>query len=408
MSNPVRDYAWGHREAIADFQGRPPGRGPEAELWIGAHEASPSTLPDGRRLDAAIAADPDRWLGPRVREQLGDRLPFLMKILAVNEPLSLQVHPSAALAQHGHRRESAAGVPLDAPHRSYTDASHKPELLHALTPFHGLAGFREIDRTVPLLRRLRLPWADEVAQRLEDAPTADTLRAVVTETLALEGRPLKRLLRDIGDAARHVGARAGRQELRHRSKMRTTEEAQLNPEAARLFTLVGSLVTRYPKDPGVLVTLLLNHVALAPGESMFVDAGTVHAYLGGFAIEVMASSDNVIRAGLTPKHTDVAELLRITRFDPVPPPRWDPSERAPGYALLEPPVPDFCLTVGDVPVRRVPAAGPRTVLVIDGAVEVVGQHETVALTRGQSAFVAHEDGPVDLRGTGRVAIASVP
>jgi mannose-6-phosphate isomerase len=182
-------------------------------------------------------------------------------------------------------------------------------------------------------------------------------------------------------------------------------------EAARAFTRVGELVTAYPRDPGVLVTLLLNNVLLAPGEAMFVNAGVVHAYLEGFGVEIMASSDNVLRAGLTPKHMDVPELLKITTFTPIPPPRWAPAERTRDFCRLEPPVAEFSLTVGRTPVRRVPPTGPRTILVLEGRVTVTsraGAGTPVTATRGQSVFVAHADGPVELTGDARVAIGAVP
>jgi mannose-6-phosphate isomerase len=407
MGNAVRDYAWGSTEQMAQFLGRPPDGRPQAELWIGAHDGDPSRLPDGRRLNDVIAAGVADVLGHRVCGTFGERLPFLMKVLAVGEPLSLQVHPSSERARLGHAREDADGIALDAGHRSYKDDWHKPELVFAITRFEGMAGFREVERTAELLGLLHLPWADRVAERLRSGPPAEVLREVVTDTLALEGRPLARLLAQVGDAARHAGARSLREQGRHRSH-RGAAQQLVGAEAARVLPRVGDLVRRYPRDPGVLVTLLLNNVVLAPGEAMFVDAGVVHAYVEGFGVEIMASSDNVLRAGLTPKHRDVDELLSVTDFTPIAPPRWEPAERATDYVHLEPPVAEFCLTVGRTPLRRVPATGPRAVLVLEGEVEVVARRERVVVRRGQSVFVEHADGPVDIVGTGRVAVGSVP
>jgi len=407
MDNTIRDYAWGSTEQMAQFMGHAPTGKPQAELWIGAHDGDPSMLPDGRRLNEVISEDAADVLGNRVCDIFGERLPFLMKVLAVNEPLSLQVHPSSERARIGHTRENGEGIPLDAGHRNYKDQWHKPELIFAVTRFEGMAGFREIDKTVELLKLLNLKWADSVAEQLQSGPAFQTLRTVVTETLALEGRKLTRLLSQVGDAARHAEARARREQLRHRSH-RNKSQSMVGPEAVRVFARVGDLVRRYPKDPGVLVTLLLNNVTLAPGEAMFVNAGVVHAYAEGFGVEIMASSDNVLRAGLTPKHMDVEELLSITNFTPIPPPRWDPSERTADFCYIEPPVAEFCLTVGRPPLRRVPATGPRAVLVLEGEVEVVARDERIAVRRGQSVFISHHDGPVDIVGTGRVAVGAVP
>ena len=407
MGNAIRDYPWGSTEQMAQFLGRPATGKPEAELWIGAHDGNPSKLPDGARLNDVISAAAPDLLGRRSFEAFGERLPFLMKVLAVNEPLSLQVHPSSEHARLGHAREHAAGIAVDAGHRNYKDPFHKPELIFAITRFEGMAGFRQVDRTVELLHLLNVPWADTVAERLQRGPAEQVLREVVTDTLAMGGRALPRTLSQVGDAARHAGARAQREELKHRTEHRGALR-RIETEAVRVFQRLGELVRRYPTDPGTLVTLFLNNVVLAPGEAMFVNAGVVHAYVEGFGVEIMASSDNVLRAGLTPKHMDVDELLSVTDFAPIAPPRWAPSERAGDFAYLEPPVAEFCLTVGRPPLRRVPATGPRTVLVLEGQVEVISRSERVAVRRGQSIFVSHADGPIDIVGNGRVAIGAVP
>lgn len=406
LTNVVRDYAWGSTTQMAEFLGREASGRPQAELWIGAHDGDPSLLPDGRRLNDAIQQEPMTILGDRVCDIFGERLPYLMKVLAVAEPLSLQVHPSSERARIGHALETRGGLPADSPRRNYKDPWHKPELIFALTRFEGLAGFRDVDKSVEILRLLNLRWADDVAFRLESGPAFQALRGVVTDTLALSGRELARILRDIGIAARHAEARARREEIRYRST--SGERAKVNREAIRVFAHLSILVERYPRDPGVLVTLLLNNVVLAPGEAMFVNAGVIHSYLSGFGVEVMASSDNVLRAGLTPKHMDVDELLLVTNFTPIPPPRWEPTERAAEFVLLEPPVTEFSLTVGRPPVRRLPRWGPRLVLVLDGAVEISARGQTLRLTRGESALVRHDDGEFTLAGDGRVAVGAVP
>lgn len=395
LGNPIRDYAWGSTTVLAEFLDREPTGEHEAELWIGAHPTTPSTLHDGRRLDEAIAERPAQLLGDRVRQRFGDSLPYLMKVLAVAEPLSLQVHPSGEEARLGYDRENAAGIALGSPERSYQDTSRKPELLFALTRFEGMAGFRDAARSAALLRLLPVPWAQETAERLVDGAADVALRSVVNSTLHLAGKPLARLLTDLGDAARHAEARARR-------------DAGRDTEAARVFARAADLVHRYPRDPGVLVALLLNNVVLNPGEAMFVDAGVVHAYAEGLGVEIMASSDNVVRAGLTPKHCDVDDLLAITSFTPITPPRWRPAARDGDNCVLQPPVSEFSLTVGRPPLHRLPPTGPRTVLVLDGEVTVSADDERMLLRKGQTVFVGHDDGPLAITGDGRVAVGAVP
>lgn len=406
LSNAVRDYAWGSTDALASFLGRPPDGGPQAELWIGAHPGDPSRLPDGTRLDDAIRAEPQAMLGERVAAAFGDRLPYLMKVLSVNEPLSLQVHPESERALEGYARQEELGIPLDAPERSYPDPWHKPELLFAISRFEGLAGFRDVERTTDILRLLDVAWADDLAGRLSCEPVAAGLREIVTETLALSGEELDVLLRSVGRAARLAESRGRREAVSRRAPGSDHDAVEL--EAVRAFGMLGRLARRYPRDPGVLVSLLLNHVVLAPGEAIFVDSGVVHAYTAGFGLEIMASSDNVLRAGLTPKHVDVDDLLAVTDFAPLAPPRPAPAERSDGAVELAPPVAEFALVVGRPPLAGLPDTGPRVLLVLDGEVEVGAGGESQLLGRGTAVFVPHADGPIDVRGPGRAAVGSVP
>ena len=388
LDNPVRDYAWGSTTVLATFLDREPSGAPEAELWVGAHAASPSRLPDGRRLDEEIAARPGSMLGPEVAERFGGRLPFLTKVLAVDEVLSLQVHPGSEQAQSGHAREEAAGVPLDSPERSYPDPWHKPELVFALTPFETLAGFRDVSHTAELLRMLGVRWADDVASRLEDGDPAACVRAVVEDTLALPGSVVRELVAEVSAA---------------RGRVRYAD-----PEAHRVLEILGQLAGRYPDDPGVLVSLLLNDVVLQPGEALMVQPGVVHAHGSGLALEIMATSDNVLRAGLTPKHRDVAELLTATDFRPIPPPRCLPTRTGPGFAHFAPQVDEFELTVARPPVDSLPSSGPRVLMALDDTVGVTAGAQTVEVGRGRTVFVEHDDGPMAVSGPGWVAVGGVP
>ncbi|QWZ08098.1 mannose-6-phosphate isomerase, class I [Nocardioides panacis] len=410
LTNPVRAYAWGSRTHIPRLCDLPVGDEPMAEMWFGAHPADPSRVEDGRGLDAVIQDSPVSSLGLRTVDTFGPRLPFLMKLLAAAEPLSLQVHPTSERARIRYAEQNAAGIAMDAPERSYQDASHKPELIFALTRFEGMAGFREIAKTVAILRELGLPWLDEIADQLENTPTPfQTLRRVVTALLATSGTKLQGRLQELRTAAADAEARWHRPQPRMRPV--AVEPSSLERESLRVFAQTPPLVDRYPDDAGVLVTLLLNHVVLAAGEAMFIDAGVIHAYTSGFGVEIMAASDNVLRAGLTPKHVDIPELLEITNFTPIPPPLWvgSPLRDAEG-TVLSPPVSEFELVVGSIDGQE-PAAEdvrPMIVLCLEGEVRVAAGKAEETLTPGESVFVEDNDGLARLSGTGRFAIARTP
>src|SRR6478752_4207325 len=337
----TRDYAWGSTSLIPRFLGLPADGKPQAELWVGAHPGNPSRLLDGTALDEHIRSNADATLGVRSRDTFGPRLPYLMKALAAAEPLSLQVHPTSQRARIGYELEDQAGVPVGSPERSYQDRHHKPEMIVAITRFEGMAGFRDLEKTARILRLLEHPWADRVAKDLESAPPFQALHGVVSEVLGQDGGALRGLIGEIAAAATAAEARG------HRAN-RTTgrmylDRASVERESTRLFAQTAQLAERYPEDPGVLVTLLLNHVVLSPGEAMFLDAGVVHAYTSGFGVEIMASSDNVVRAGLTPKHVDVPELLEIANFTPMPAPLWEPTALSSDSLSYRPPVAEFAL-----------------------------------------------------------------
>jgi mannose-6-phosphate isomerase len=402
----TRDYAWGSTSLIPRFLGTPADGRPQAELWVGAHPGDPALLPDGTRLDDHIRDHADVALGGRAHEAFGPRLPYLMKALAAAEPLSLQVHPTSQRAALGFELENQAGIPVGAPERSYQDSFHKPEMIVAITRFEGMAGFRDVEKTVRILRLLEHPWADRVAKELETAPPFQALHTVVSEILDQGGEGLEQLVGEIAAAAT-VAEERGHHAFRTSGRM-YLDRASVERESTRLFAQTASLARKYPADPGVLVTLLLNHVVLSPGEAMFLDAGVVHAYSSGFGVEIMASSDNVVRAGLTPKHVDVDELLHIANFTPMPAPLWEPTAVSANTLTYRPPVAEFELTIAREPGDRLPAAGPRTALCLDGEVVVTSAHARHDLRRGQTLFVPHADGPIALEGEGVVAVASVP
>ncbi|WP_395657317.1 mannose-6-phosphate isomerase, class I [Nocardioides sp.] len=406
LTGETRNYAWGSRTLLPRFLGRDSDGDPHAELWVGAHPGDPARLADGTTLLDLLTEHPGRELGSAVADRFGGRLPFLMKALAAAEPLSLQVHPTHQRAEQGFARENGAGIAIGSPRRSYQDASHKPELIYAVTRFEGMAGFRDVDRSIAILELLGLPWADEIARDLAHGTPAEALHRVVSGLLSLRDPELSDALVDLAKAARTAEERS------HRQRPPTTrhhrERTSVEREAVRVFAQAAALAERYPGDPGVLVTLLLNHVVLSPGEAMFLDAGVVHAYTSGFGVEIMASSDNVVRAGLTPKHVDVDELLEIADFTPMPPPLCPGRPVPDGLVSFSPPVEEFTLHVGVAPATALPATGPRIVLVLDGEVHLATAAERLHLTRGDAVFVGHDEGALEVTGTGRVAVGAVP
>jgi mannose-6-phosphate isomerase len=363
-----RRYDWGSPSAIPQLLGVEPDGRPVAELWFGAHPDDPSPSPEhAASLEELIAADPQGLLGAASAERFGPRLPFLLKILAAEKALSIQVHPTRAQAQDGYAREEAAGIARDAAERNYRDPNHKPELLCALTPFDALCGFRPIEQTLELLAELDLPELAFVADLLRGE---DGLRAAFTALLQHDDpRPV------VAAIARRAGA------------------AQDGPlYAARLAAQDA------PDDVGVALTLLLNHVRLQPGEAIYLGAGNVHAYLRGTGVEIMANSDNVLRCGLTPKHIDIAELLAITEFAPLAEPRW------PGVGgRFEVPVPDFALSRIEVDGSAgLHDDGPCIALCTAGRLSV----GSVFLTPAHAAFVP-AGAPATIAGTGTLFVAGV-
>jgi mannose-6-phosphate isomerase len=389
----LRTYAWGSRTAIAEFTGRDvPAAHPEAELWFGAHPADPAWLEteDGETsLLDAVVADPEGQLGSASRARFGDVLPFLVKVLAADEPLSLQAHPSAAQAVEGYLREEKLGIPLSSPLRNYRDTSHKPEILVALHQFEALAGFRQASRTTELLRALAVSDLDPFIDLLSDQSDADGLRALFTTWITAPQPDIDVLVSAVLDGA---------------IQYITSGATEFAAEAKTVL----ELGERYPGDAGVLAALLLNRISLAPGEAIFLAAGNLHTYLRGFAIEVMASSDNVLRGGLTPKHVDVPELLRVLDFTPTREAELRTPTRAEGFGLHYcTPTDEFAVTLltldGDDLGHEVDASsshgnaqGPQILLCTEGCTAVHGKSKSLTLGHGMAAWVAADDGPIRL------------
>ena len=276
LSGAVKDYAWGSPRAISDFTGIEFGGQRVAELWFGAHNGA-QTLAGGRPLSEVIAADPVEILGADVAARFDGQLPFLLKVISPEQPLSLQVHPGKELAEVGFQAEEEAGIPLDSPRRNYRDRNHKPEMIFALTPFEAFAGFRAPRRAIEVLDNLNAPLAREMLEILRAHPGYRGLRAVARKLLA----PL--------DEERRVQIEAVITACQDRLDRGTSPSLRVDRQAV-------ALARTYPSDPGAVLSLLLNPVTLRAGEALFIPTGAVHAYVSGLGIEIMSSSDTVLRA----------------------------------------------------------------------------------------------------------------
>ncbi|MBV9140862.1 MAG: mannose-6-phosphate isomerase, class I [Pseudonocardiales bacterium] len=392
LRNAVRPYAWGSRTAIPELLGCPvPARHPQAELWLGAHPADPSVLlhADGAQTSLldALRADPDRHLGAHCARRWGGRLPFLLKVLAADEPLSLQAHPSAAQAAEGFAREEARGIPRDAPERNYSDLNHKPELICALTELHALAGFRDPLRTVELLGALDVPALEPYRMMLAAEPNTDGLRTLFTTWITMPEPAVKAVLPCTLDGCIALLRRDGvcRDFRPRRGDFRY--ECQVFLELAET----------YPGDVGVLAALLLNHVVLASGEAMYLSAGILHSYLRGTAVEISANSDNVLRGGLTAKHIDVPELLRVLDFSHGEPPVQRGERLGPQETVYRTPAEEFRLTrlewaEGESAPVRLCSVCPQILLCTQGSAQLHSlTGERITLRRGGSVWLPAAD-----------------
>lgn len=385
LRNPVQPYDWGSRTAIAELRGEPPSPGPQAELWIGSHPQASSELAlDGtwRSLAAVVAERPAEVLGAAAAGRGETALPFLLKVLAADEPLSIQAHPDAAQAAAGCRREDERGLRRDSPERSYRDASAKPELVCALRPFVLLSGFRPPPAIADLLVELGLGEALDAAALRDGGSPA--LRAFFTAWMR----------RPAAEAARLVATAAARAEGRDDAVGRW----------------IGRLARRFPGDRGVLAPAFLELHALAPGEAVFTGPGVLHTYLEGVGVELMAASDNVLRGGLTRKRVDVPGLLEVLRFEPRST-RLEPETPAAGVARFRAPDGGLVLTRVRLASDRpgVEAGGGPALLVVTagaGAAVELASGRRVPFRRGDGLLVPAAVRGFNLEGEGEVFVAS--
>jgi mannose-6-phosphate isomerase len=364
-----------------------------AELWMGAHPKGISkVLWDGAwvSLPDLIRRDPENILGTEAARRFSNRLPFLFKILSAAMPLSLQAHPDLFQARRGFAEENRLRIPLDAPARNYRDGNHKPEILCALTPFEALKGFRKADESLALFERVQVPSLETPVRLLRKNRTPQGVAGFFSTLLALAAEDRKRAISGL--------------------IMNAERLASSDP----VFTWVIRLHQWFPDDMGVCAPLLLNLIHLEPTEAIFIRSGELHSYLQGAGVELMANSDNVIRAGLTEKHVDVPELVRILRFEENQGGIIKPQARKRSEWIYPSPAKEFVLSrlsLGKgVPYHERRRKSLEILICTQGNAEIteVPSAETVLVSRGSAFLVPAMVKEIVMQGDATFYKAAIP
>lgn len=382
LINSVQNYAWGSKTALTELYGvANPQQLPMAELWMGAHPKSSSKVEDASgqivSLCDVIDSQPSALLGDAVAKRFGE-LPFLFKVLCAAQPLSIQVHPNKRNSEIGFAKENAAGIPMDAAERNYKDPNHKPELVFALTPFLAMNAFREFSEIVSLLQPVA--GAHTAIAHFLEQPNAERLSQLFAGLLSMQGEEKSRALAIL--------------------------KAALETQQGEPWQTIRLIAAFYPDDSGLFSPLLLNVVKLNPGEAMFLFAETPHAYLQGVALEVMANSDNVLRAGLTPKYIDIPELVANVKFDAKPANQLLTTPVKNGAELDFPiPVDDFAFSLHSLSAQEttIDQQSAAILFCVEGEAVLSKGEQRLVLKQGESAFISAEESPVRVSGVGRVA-----
>jgi mannose-6-phosphate isomerase len=391
LKNTVQEYAWGSRHFISQLLGQPsPTSKPQAELWMGTHARGPSMVyADGEwsALTDVIKKAPSEVLGEFAADRFSNQLPFLFKVLAASKPLSIQAHPNPAQALEGFERENSRGTALNAPHRNYRDSFHKPEVLCALTPFWALKGFRKPSEILSLFESIGFSEPETAILRNDDP---DALQGFFTSLLAMTGERLERFISTfIAASERH---------------------ASLNP----VYEWALRLHREFPFDVGVLAPVFLNLMHLQPAEAVFIAAGELHSYLEGAGIELMANSDNVLRGGLTEKHVDKVELIRILDFRPGERRIIRPELRSFTEWIYPTEAEEFFLSrillERGASYESPPRRSVEILICVQGDVEVtdLGTGDALRLFRGSSVLVSAFVKAYRITGEGTLYKAAVP
>ncbi|MFQ1005662.1 mannose-6-phosphate isomerase, class I [Gilliamella sp. CG22] len=370
LENCIKDYDWGSIDSITTLFGiKSPSQKPMAEIWMGIHPLGCSKIIglNGEKinLNALINQNPLQILGKNTYQLFGT-LPYLFKVLAANKPLSVQVHPTKADAQKAFEKENKLGIDLHSPNRNFKDPNHKPELLYALTPFKAMNSFRPIEQILSFFSQITIPIFNHELAQLQNNHHPKQLKHFFQFLLNLSPDQKLQAIHQLLACTR-----------------------SFNQEP---FLTIHTLVKDYPNDIGLFMPLILNVIELKPSQAMFLHAQTPHCYLSGTGFEVMANSDNVLRAGLTHKFIDIDALIANTNFSSI-----DASE-----LLINPlinhnkidfpvPVNDFKFEIiqSDLQLRKEKVNSPQILFCANGAITLTTKHEVLTLNKGESVFIAY-------------------
>ncbi len=388
LDNVIQTYAWGSQTSIQQLFGIENETGqPQAEIWMGAHPNGCSKMETtGELLSDIIKKYPVETLGHYTYQRFGD-LPYLFKVLAADKPLSVQVHPKLSDAKIGFEKENQKGIELNAFNRNYKDANHKPELVYALTFYRAMNGFRPIAEMVSIFEQANVSVLSEAVAQLKASPTSSSLQAFFTTVMSLTGKDKTDALAQLIEGSDT------------KAKTKVAREA---------FDMVVEFSEEFSDDIGLFSPLMLNVIELEPGEAMFLHAATPHAYVQGTGLEIMANSDNVLRAGLTPKHMDIEELISHTEFHSIPfdAIRLNPikKDNKQNYPI---PVDDFGFEIMEVlgAMETQFVRGAEILFCVEGEVTIENEQSTVTIKAGQSVFVCNNSDYYRYSGQGRIARA---
>lgn len=392
MKNTIQEYAWGSVDAIAELLGMDNTEGkPLAELWMGAHRRGPSLLIDGDdeiSIREYINKDQESILGKETARKYGG-LPFLFKVLAAGSPLSIQVHPDKKQAEEGFVRENNERIPLDAFNRNYKDNNHKPEIICALTEFWAMRGFRREEEILARFEALDIPVFRNTVETLRaESGSSHAIESFFNALISLEGGKKRTFIREL-------------------------REAVLQKKGAE-YQWVLRLLEKYPDDAAAAAPLYLNLVKLMPGQAMYLDAGELHAYLDGLGMELMASSDNVLRGGLTPKYIDRDELKKIVKFEGMEPEILTARAAGGNLEVYSTPSHEFelsriVLSLNKNSYKPSLENKVQILFITEGAVEVqMNGEKTLKAVRGESLFVPSGADSWKIEGEAVLYRASIP